>query len=510
MNTKKILALILVLMLLFAPQAVSATEDTSEGLVLNIGAAVDFKNNQDSVILIYDTLLAMEPGYKPLPALAQSWEISEDYTVYTFQITEDVVFSDGSLLTLEDFEESLKVLAKNYYLSFVDKLESIALSDDGLLTVTFLEPHLNFLNEVVRLPIIKAGSLNEEGQIEEYIGTGPFVLTEYEAQVSAKLSINPLHRRAEEYALTELNWRVISDAQSRKMALLSGQVDVIGISEHWPSVPLAMSNELKQNDSLAFVEQNKEYYTIVKGLALNWKTGPLSDQALRQAIMYTLDREAYNQIVLFGEGEACGHLFNPLFADGPKEQEAFDYDLDKARAILEAAGYQWEDGKLTKDGEPIVLRQIIAQDEQSTDTAVFIQNALKEIGIEVVIEGFDTKLLGAERENGNFDIAPTHAWFEPLISSMKFGGFQTEFSQSGLGFGVNEQAVEAGKQLLLVKTAEELEEVSQAYWAAQYEGCSYLPLYTSGRVAFFNKDFEGFYYPGWVSHIDLSGVRKAD
>lgn len=520
MNTKKLLPILLVillaLVLVFKLKPASREKQDDSKIqnqeeisqVLNIGAVFDFKNNEDSTALIYDTLVRIEPSYEIIPSLAQSWEVNEDYTEYTFKLKEGVVFSDGSPLTLADFEESLNLRPKALYLSFVYKLENVEFSEDGLLKVSFNSPHINFLIELAKLGIVKAGTLDEEGNIKDYIGTGPFVLTEYEPQVSAKLIKNPLHHKSDDYALEEVNWIVIPEAQSRKLALASGQVDVIGISEGSPTISLAMSHEMKKDDSWGFVEQNKEYYTIVKGLSLNWKTGPLSDLTLRRALMYAVDREAFNQLVLFGEGQPCGHLFNPLFIDGPKNLEPFAYDLDKARDILKEGGYKLEDGKLTKDGKPVVLKQIIVSDEESTDIAVFIQNALKEIGIEVVIEGFEGRLIAEPLINGDYDIGLNFGWFEPLISSMMFGGIETDFAQCGFAYGANEQAIEAGTRLMASKNEDELKEAAQAYWEAQYEECVYLPLYSSGMVAFYNKSFEGFYFPGWVSDIDLSGVRK--
>lgn len=508
MNMKKLFVMLIALLLLVASQTALSAEQEKIPQILNIGAAEDFKNNEDSTTLIYDTLVSINPSFEPIPAVTQSWEVNEDYTEYTFKLTEGVVFSDGSPLTLKDFEDTLNLRAKASYLSFVSKLKNIEMSDGGVLKVTFNSPHLNFLNELAKLSIVKAGTLDEEGNIQDYIGTGPFVLTEYEPQVSAKLIKNPLHYRAADYALEEVNWRVIPEAQSRKLALASGQVDVIGISEGSPTIPLAMSHEMKKDSSWGFVEQNKEYYTIVKGLSLNWQTGALSDPPLRRALMYAIDRESLNQVVFFGEAQACGHLFNPLFIDGPKNLDPFTHDLDKAREILKEAGYQWIDEKLIKDGKPIVLKQIILNDEQSTDIAVFMQNALKEIGIELIIESFEGKFIAEPLLKADYDIGLSLGWFEPLISSMAFGGVETDFARGGFAYGVNDQAINAGKRLMSAKNEEELKEAAQTYWVAQYEGCVYLPLYTSGMVAFYNKDFEGFYFPGWVSDIDLSGVRR--
>lgn len=94
-----------------------------------------------------------------------------------------------------------------------------------------------------------------------------------------------------------------------------------------------------------------------------------------------------------------------------------------------------------------------------------------------------------------------------MVTSIKFDGIGNEFSKSGLGFGVNDAAIAAGQGILDAKSMEEISQYADAYWKEQYKECPFIPLYILPRVAFFNKNWEGFYFTGY-GDIELSKVRR--
>ena len=174
-------------------------------------------------------------------------------------------------------------------------------SDKTTLKIELKEPQLYLLPELTKIGIFKASEIDDEGNIREYIGTGAYVLDAYSANVSAHLVKNPYFRNKDQYEVDEIDWLVLPDGEARRLALLSGQVDVIGISEHWPSISFADAGELKKNENFSFTQQNTEWYTIVKGIIINWKTGPLQDVSLRRALMYAVNREELNKTLFFGQ-----------------------------------------------------------------------------------------------------------------------------------------------------------------------------------------------------------------
>lgn len=482
-------------------------ETSSEKTVLKMGAVVDFKNNPEAATLVAEQLILLSPSKEVLPRMAKSWDVNEQYTEFTFHLPEDLKFNNGDPVTLEDFDRSLRVIGKKEYVSFADKIKNISMPDKTTLKIELKEPQLYLLPELTKIGIFKASEIDDEGNIREYIGTGAYVLDAYSANVSAHLVKNPYFRNKDQYEVDEIDWLVLPDGEARRLALLSGQVDVIGISEHWPSISFADAGELKKNENFSFTQQNTEWYSIVKGIIINWKTGPLQDVPLRRALMYAVNREELNETLFFGQAQPCGHLFNPKFDDGPKGYPAFHYDLKKAKDLLKEGGYEEKDGKLLKEGQPVKLRFIIGTKPEAADLAIFLKNSFQELGIDTEIETFEGKLITEELEKGAFDLFISAGLFEPMVTSIKFSGIGNEFSKSGLGFGVNDAAIAAGQGILDAKNMEELSQYADAYWKEQYKECPMIPLYSSGRFAFFNKNWEGFYFTGY-GDIELSKVRR--
>lgn len=477
--------------------------------VMNVAAVEDFKANlSEPASLVFDSLVQLDSTYRIVPHLAKSFEHNEDFTEFTFTLPENLKFNNGENVKLEDFQRSLTILSKFHYVSFADKIKTIEMPDPITLKVSLTEPDLYFLTQLHKVQIIKASEIEEDGVIKEYIGTGPYMLKSYEPQVSATLIKNPYFYQKEGFAIEEINWMVMPDAQARKLALTSGQVDVIGITEHWPSVPMSDIAELKQNNEFNFTHQDKDYYTIVKGISFNWKTGAAKDLHLRRALEYSIDRAKLTETLFFGEAEPCGRMFNPLFPDGPKEDEEFTYDIEKAKSILKDAGYVLKDNKLTKDGNPVVLKYVIGPSAQSADLAVFLQNSFKEVGVELDIQSFDPKLIMDELSNGRYDIANIHGWFEPVVTAVKLNGIKDDFDGSTLGFGVSPKAIESGQKIMDAKDMEAVSKAAKEYFSEQFEQCAYLPLYTSARHTFFSTKFEGFNIIGGSPLIDMSKVRK--
>ncbi|MDO4720882.1 MAG: ABC transporter substrate-binding protein [Peptostreptococcaceae bacterium] len=499
-----------------APEEAKEPDNQAEGgkktaQVLNIGSKIDFKNNEEPYTLVFDSLTDLSVKQEPIPFLAESWEVDETSTEFVFHLVEGVKFSDGSPLTGEDVKKSLERIGGALHIAYAEHLEQIEVLSDRQIRVKMKKPQLFFLSELAKIPIVKASAIDEEGRIKEYIGTGAYVLHDYEADVSAHLTKNPHYWRGDrDFAIEEIRWIVLADNEARKMALLSGQVDVIGISEHFPTLSFSDIAEFKKEDSLRYYEQEQKNYTYVKALALNWKDGPAADRELRRALEYAIDRKTLTETLFFGEAHPCGFIYNPAMVGGPVKEEEFSYDPEKAKEILKQAGYRMEGEKLVKDGKPVVLRYRDVDSPISSDLSIFLQNELAKLGIGLDIQLLEGKLVGEMLKSGEYDIGIGHNLFAPLNSSIAWNGTRKEHSEFGLGFGVSAEAEEAARRVLEAGNIEDFEQAAQDYWREQWEACPIIPLYYNNRIAFYNSKFEGFQYSGAILRIDLSKVRKID
>ncbi len=477
--------------------------------VLNIGSPNDPMKKAEAQTLFADTLVHISADHEVVPNLAKSWEVSDDFKEYRFELVSDVKFSDGTDLTGEDVKKSLTLLAEVYWGGYSYSIDSVEV-DGSTLTMTFTNPQMYLFEDLAKVPVYKADAIAEDGTITDYIGTGPYMLESYEPNVKGHFVKNPYYwNKEKESAIEEINWIVLEDPEAINLALESGGIDVIGIGEHWPSISKEALAAYREEGKYSIVDLNPEHYTIVMGQFFNWKSGPCSDVNLRKAIVHAIDRQEMVDILFYGEAKPSGRYQNPFFDDGPKEEEEYQYDLELSKKALEDGGYVLEDGVVTKDGEQVVLKYVIIGMPSQIDLATYIQNALKNIGLTVEIQMCEKSVAFDEMEAGNYDITGIgHALYEPLVSSITYNGMDPKYGKMGLGFGVSEEAIAAGEQFLTAKDKQEISDFAKEYWTILYDSYCYLPLYTNSKSAVYSKNFTGFKFSGSVFHIDLTDVKK--
>lgn len=525
---KKILTIIMVLILVMGVAAcgakeaeetpsvdsTSVTPDGSaktEAVTLRLGVVSDFKTRQEGLTLISDPLVGLDDTYTATPLLIEDWTVNEDATQYTLNLRQDVTFSDGTPFNAEACKYDLETLGSLYYCSYVYALDSIEVVSNYTLTVRFTTTTLSFMEQIFKICALPVDSVDENGNIVNFIGTGPYILKDYEKDVEATLVRNENYWRKEKMPnITEVKWIPISNADARVIALESGQVDVIGYTEHSNDLPHSSIASFEGKDGYSLTKEDPESYISVISIGMNWTREPLNEKELREAMEYTLDREEMAETVYFGAANACGHMTNPAFIDGSDQVEAFTYDIEKSKQILDEAGYVLEDGILKKDGTPIELEYVTTTSTEDKDIAVYVQSSLKAIGITVNITALENQQATERMKSGDYDLSKGVHWFEPTINALSYYGLEDQFNPmgpyEGLGFGVNSDMTAYGQAILAAKNADELREAADAFWQANYEACPTIPFVTWYRTAIYNDNFTGFDFDNNYFAIDLSNV----
>jgi peptide/nickel transport system substrate-binding protein/nickel transport system substrate-binding protein len=454
--------------------------------------------------------VGVDKNFDITPGVIKKWDINEDSTEYTLYIQEDVKFQDGADFDSTACKYDIEELGKKYFCPYIDTLESIEIIDELTLKVKFGASNVTFLSGLMKVVTLPVDSVDAAGNIINFAGSGPFVLDGYEQDVQATLVRNDHYWNVEKTPkVKKVEWIVIPSSDARVMALESDQVDVIGITEHYASIPCASISALSENENLQFFAESRHNFLSVRGIGLNWKAAPLDDVNLRRALEYCIDREALVKTVHFGIAIPCGHLMNPGFADGPCHETAFTYDLDQAKVILEAAGYVLENDVLSKDGKAIELEYVIDSNSENRDIAVFVQSELQKVGIAVHITALDKKQAQAKLKNGVYNLmnAIPIPWFEPLINALSFFGLQDTYSAYGMGPATNDQIKTAGAAVLGAENAVALAEALDMFWAANYEACPAIPLFSTYKYGFHNSRFTGYKFDCNNIKIDISNVE---
>ena len=333
--------------------------------------------------LVHDTLLAFNEAGEFVPSIATAWTLKSDKVV-ELTIREDAAFHDGTPVTAEDIKASIDRLGTGELAQSMVVTPGISVNVLSPTTLEVVSPQafgvvLNALAFIKILP--KANIDNPDNFKNGALGSGPYKFVSYSGN-DVVLEANPDYWGGAPKIQT-VTFRYIEDAQARINALLSGQVDIL----------TRVSTE-----DLARVEGNDDFVVNNQSppaqiVAIYQHNGPLGDLKLRQALAHAIDREAISKSIMRGANPVG---FSALPTNSPfytPLEPKFEYDLDKARALLAESAYP--DGVTLRMSTSTLVPNQIEIDQ-------VIAASLQQIGINVEVERLE---VGAFRSSYNtYDI----------------------------------------------------------------------------------------------------------
>ena len=283
---------------------------------------------------VFEGLTRIGSGGEVLPALAASWDISEDGKTYTFHLHEGVKFHDGSDLTAEDVVFSLdraraddSTNAQKALFAAIDTVEAV---DANTVKVTLKNPQGSFLYNMGWGDAVIVAPETAEGNKENPVGTGPFKFGNWAKGSSITIEKNPNYW-GEPVALDKAEFRIIPDAAAAIPALLSGDVQ-------------AFAN-MPAGDALAQIQADSRFEVVIGStegetiLSTNNKKAPFDNLKVRQAVAHALNREE----IIAGNGSGLGTPIGSHFSPGNSAYVdltgTYPYDPEKAKALLAEAGF---------------------------------------------------------------------------------------------------------------------------------------------------------------------------
>jgi peptide/nickel transport system substrate-binding protein len=297
------------------------------------------------LVNIYDGLVRYAPGTLEVePALAESWEISEDGTVYTFQLRDGVTFHDGTAFDAEAVKFNFdRMLDEDhpyhgtgpFPLSFFfGAIEETEVVDELSVRFHLDEPYAPFLSNLAYPTGLIVSPTAVETHGAEYArnpsGTGPFAFRVWESNRQVAL------QRNEDYwngapPLAGVVFRPITDANARVSEMLSGGIDLM--------VEVPPDNVQLFADDAGFV-LHEEAGPHLWFLILNTREAPFDDVKMRQAVNYAIDKESLVTNVLQGTATVAAGPTPEAFAWAYNEDlEPYPYDPERAKELIAEAGY---------------------------------------------------------------------------------------------------------------------------------------------------------------------------
>ncbi len=297
---------------------------------------------------IYNGLVALDANANPVPDLAESWEISDDVTTYTFHLVEGVAWHDGEPFTSDDVKFTFENILLKYHSRTKAGLENVLAGidtpDENTVVFRFNKPYAPLLQrlDVTEAPILPRHiyeGVEDPTKAEANlmpVGTGPFIFDSYTAGAEIRLKRNENYFKEGLPLLDEVVFRVIPDASTQIQALEAGEVDYV-----WrvPGPDAARIADSPDTDLLPVASGPGGGFCIMT-LTFNLEREVFQDVQVRQAFAHAIDRQQILDQVIFGQGRvAVAPISSKItwahLADGLQ----YEYDPAKAETLLDEAGF---------------------------------------------------------------------------------------------------------------------------------------------------------------------------
>ena len=398
--------------------AASGAAQPKAGGNLRVGAVGDVANvdpqswgpkNGFSIFIAYDTLTTYDLDLKPQPQLAESWQQSSDGKQLTVNLRKGVQFHSGRELTSEDVVASL---ARPLDAKLQGAMASFTILQGFVPTGTTFEARDKYTVDIkspVAWPSIfdyfQVLHIVDKDQaaapITQPNGTGPFKFVEWVQGQHLRFEKHPNYWLSGRPYLDSVQVNIRADIQAMTAELEAGASDLI-ILPSWIDFQRLKSDPNYQ----AIVTPMPGYFYMFQP---NVTFKPLDDKRVRQALNYAIDRKRIVESVILGTQETMATPWrsnSPAY--DPVKQNAYAFDLDKAKSLLNEAGIS----SLTFD---MVIPTGVT--EYATMTQIY-QNDLQKIGITLDIKPLATaqrlSLMQNQTLNGMYASNDTWAAMEPV------------------------------------------------------------------------------------------------
>ncbi len=448
--------------------------------------------------MLYETLVNItEKGYEP--CLAESWTISEDGKIYTFNIRKGVTFSDGTVCDAKaikaNFDAIIENKSRHTWLEMMQLLESVDLIDDYTIQIKMSKPYYPMLTELgVTRPFamispkaMKDGST--KNGVNAYIGTGAYILKDFVTDEYAIFEAN------ENYwgkvpEIKKIIVKVIPDNQTRILALEKGEIDLIFGKN---MIDADAINKYKSSEKFTTALSEP---TSTRQIVLNTSNGILRDKSVRHALQYATNKQAISDGVFYGLEKPADTLFSKTIPYSNIDLKPYEFSMEKAAETLDQAGWLKNDkGIREKDGQKLQL-SLLYNSDSVTEKIIseYLQSEYKKIGVEISIAGEEEQSYRDKMKTGNFDMVFNICWGTPYdpqssLAAMRqpvYGDYAAQ-----LGLEDKKEIDEAITKILVSTDEKERQDLYTFVLTRLHEDAVYIPLTYECNKAIYNSALKG-------------------
>lgn len=343
---------------------VGIAQDLDDSLDPHVAVAAGTK---EIMFNVFEGLVKPTSDGDLVPALCESYEVSEDKLSYTFHLREGVTFHNGEKMTADDVVYSILRCADTSdgapLVAGYEIIESVEKTNDRTVVITLSEPSGEFISYMTTA-IIPA---DYENQATAPVGTGPFKFVSRSAQESI------VFERFDDYwgdkaYLDKITFKIMENADSLMMSLQSGAIDFCAHLE---------SSQTEQLGDDFYVSEAT--MNLVQALYLNNAVEPFDNVLVRQALCYAVDKQEIIDLAFDGYGVKIGSSMYPAFGKYFDDSltDYYTNDPEKAKELLSDAGYP--------DGFSMTIT-VPSNYQPHMSTAQVIVEQLKKVNIDAKLE----------------------------------------------------------------------------------------------------------------------------
>ena len=332
----------------------------------------------------YDRLVELNVNFELVPGVAKTWKQVDDVT-WELEINTDFVFQNGEKLTMDDVVYSLERLITIPKSQDIGAMIDSVTYEGNILTIKLTEHNNSIIYRLFDFSfVVNKAYMEANGDEALYlkpIGTGPYKVTEFTPGTSVTLETWDGYPFAKPQ-IDKITITPIEESPSRYIAVETGQLQYAGL------ITAMEAGLAEKNSDLAVYKGNSNH---VIPFGFNCERPPFDNVNIRRAIIHALNLESISE--LNGGRDVPGSMlfpgFDSVYVDTPGLPE---FDLDKARALLEAEGYT--------PANPLKMETLYFRPDPGIE---LFQSNLKSVGVELVTNLVEFSVFLSKEGPGEFD-----------------------------------------------------------------------------------------------------------
>ncbi len=337
--------------------------------------------------LVYNGLLRYDKNLVIEGELAESWDVSADNLVITFHLRKGVKWHDGAPFTAADVLFTYRLYTDpstpTAYAEAFKQVANAEVLDPYTFRVSYAKPYapalMSWATSIHPKHLLEGEDVTQSPLARNPVGTGPYRFKEWLGGEKIVLEANADYFEGQPY-IKRVVLRIIPDTSTQFLELQTGGLDFMGLS------PLQFD---RQTETSAFRRLYSKYRYLNFGytyLGYNLNRPLFQDKRVRQALAFAINKQEIVDGVLLGYGVAATGPYKPDSWVYNPNVPRYDYNPEKARQLLQQAGWQDSDGDgiLEKDGRPLAFTIVTNQgNDLRAKTGEIIQRRFQEIGVDV-------------------------------------------------------------------------------------------------------------------------------